>query len=153
MDVIDPIKVIGDNVEVRDSWLHDNLHYEQDESRGGTPSHDDSIQIEAGKNISITGNRMEGADNAAIQITQNTSKTPLGNVRISDNYFNDGGCTVNIAKTPASIGDFVVTDNVVRPRPQVRRVRHPRTRHERAAAVGQHLGVDRASPSFATVLK
>ena len=30
--VIDPIKVIGDDVEVRDSWLHDNLHYEQDES-------------------------------------------------------------------------------------------------------------------------
>ena len=26
---------------------------------------------------------MEGADNAAIQITQNTSKTPLGNIRIS----------------------------------------------------------------------
>ena len=113
--VVDPIKVIGDDVEVRDSWLHDNLHYEADESPWGTPSHDDSIQIEAGKNISITGNRMEGADNAAIQITQNTSKTPLGNIRISDNSVNDGGCTVNIAKTPASIGDFVVTDNVFGP--------------------------------------
>jgi len=58
---------------------------------------------------------MEGAHNAAIQITQNTSKAALGNVRISGNYFNDGGCTVNIARTPAPIGGFSVTDNTFGP--------------------------------------
>ena len=72
--MIDPIHVIGGDVEIRDSWLHDNLHYEQDPLWNGTPSHSDSIQIEAGNDISVIGNRMEGADNAAIQITQNTSK-------------------------------------------------------------------------------
>ena len=110
-NVIDPIHVIGGDVEIRDSWLHDNDHYEQDPLWGGTPSHSDSLQIEAGNDISVIGNRMEGAHNAAIQITQNTSKAPLGNVRISGNYFNDGGCTVNIARTPAAIGGFSVTDN------------------------------------------
>ncbi|HVL63334.1 MAG TPA: hypothetical protein VM430_18290 [Microbacterium sp.] len=110
-NVVDPIRVIGGDVEIRDSWLHDNDHYEQDPLWNGTPSHSDSIQIEAGNDISITGNRMGGAHNAAIQITQNTSKAQLGNIRISENYFNDGGCTVNIARTPAPIGNFSVTDN------------------------------------------
>ena len=59
----------------------------------------------------VVGNRIEGAHNAAIQITQNTTKTPLGNVRISDNYLDDGGCTLNVARTPAPIGTFAVTDN------------------------------------------
>ena len=83
-NVIDPIHVIGGDVEIRDSWLHDNDHYEQDPLWSGTPSHSDSLQIEAGNDISVIGNRMEGAHNAAIQITQNTSKAPLGNVRISE---------------------------------------------------------------------
>jgi hypothetical protein len=109
--VIDPIKVIGGNVEIRDSWLHDNLHYEQDPLWNGTPSHSDSIQIEAGKGISVIGNRLEGSHNAAIQITQNTSKAQLGDIRVSGNYLNDGGCTLNVARTPVSIGTFSVTDN------------------------------------------
>ena len=59
--VIDPIRVIGSDVEIRDSWLHDNLHYEQDPLWNGTPSHSDSIQIEAGKGITVVGNRIEGS--------------------------------------------------------------------------------------------
>ena len=46
-----------------------------------------------------------------IQITQNTSKAQLGNIRVSGNYLNDGGCTLNVARTPAPIGTFSVTDN------------------------------------------
>jgi hypothetical protein len=110
-NVIDPIHVIGGNVEIRDSWLHDNDHYEQDPLWNGTPSHSDSIQIEAGKDISVVGNRLENAHNAAIQITQNTSKAPLGDLHISGNYLDNGGCTLNVARTPAPIGNFVVTDN------------------------------------------
>ena len=47
----------------------------------------------------------------AIQITQNTSKAQLGDIRVSGNYLNDGGCTLNVARTPAPIGTFSVTDN------------------------------------------
>ena len=110
-NVIDPIHVIGGNVEIRDSWLHDNAHYEKDPLWNGTPSHSDSLQIEAGKNITVVGNRMEHAHNAAIQITQNTSKAQLGDLRITDNYLDNGGCTVNIARTPAPISNFVVANN------------------------------------------
>ena len=113
--VIDPIRVIGGDVEIRDSWLHDNLHYEQDPLWNGTPSHSDSIQIEAGNDIAVIGNRMEGAHNAAIQITQNTSKAQLGAIRVAGNYLNDGGCTLNVARTPAPIGSFAVADNVFGP--------------------------------------
>ncbi len=67
------------------------------------------------QDITVVGNRMEHAHNAAIQITQNTSKAQLGELRITDNYFDDGGCTVNIARTPAPISGFVVSDNVFGP--------------------------------------
>ena len=109
--VIDPIRVIGSAVEIRDSWLHDNLHYAQDPLWNGTPSHSDSIQIEAGKGITVVGNRLEGSHNAAIQITQNTSKTQLGDIHIAENYLDNGGCTLNVARTPAPIGTFAVTGN------------------------------------------
>lgn len=100
-NVVDPIRIIGNNVTVRDSWLHGNIHMAKDPERGGTPTHDDSIQIEGGTNLVIEGNLMEDADNAAIQITQSSTKPKLGSVRIAGNFLNDGGCTVNIAATPS----------------------------------------------------
>ncbi|MEQ6896511.1 hypothetical protein [Microbacterium sp. KR10-403] len=101
--VVDAVRVIGSNVTVRNSWLHGNLHYEADPLRNGTPSHDDSIQIQAGSNIVINGNRLEDAHNAAVQITQDTSKTALGSIQITNNFLQGGGCTVNIARTPTAV--------------------------------------------------
>ena len=88
--VVDPIRVLGSNVTVRDSWLHDNSHYVNDPLWNGGPSHTDSIQIQAGTNIVIEGNRVEGAHNAAVQITQDTSRTRVGTIRIADNYLQGG---------------------------------------------------------------
>lgn len=100
--VVDPVRVLGNNVTVRDSWLHDNSHWEKDPLRGGTPSHDDSVQIEGGASILLEGNRMEGATNAAVQITQNSSIAKLGTITIRDNYLQGGGCTVNVGSSAAN---------------------------------------------------
>lgn len=108
--VVDPIRIMGSNVTVRDSWLHDSTYAVSDPLRGGTPTHDDSIQIQAGTNIRIEGNVMEDAHNAAIQITQDTSRTTLGSVVIADNTLDGGGCTVNIARTPR-VFTPVIRDN------------------------------------------
>lgn len=93
--VIDPAHFWGSgNVRLRDSWLHDNLHYTNDPGWNGGPSHDDSIQIQSGSGYWITGNRIEGAHNAGIMITQDAGRT--ANVMIRDNFLDGGGCTINL---------------------------------------------------------
>ncbi|WP_460798506.1 hypothetical protein [Microbacterium sp. GXF0217] len=113
-NVVDPIRIVGNNVTVRASWLHDNSHWTSDPLRGGTPTHDDSIQIEAGGSIVIEGNRLEGAHNAAVQITQNTSKARLGAITIRNNFIQGGACTINIAETPQALHPSI-TGNVFGP--------------------------------------
>lgn len=112
--VVDPIRVLGSNVTVRDSWLHDTSHWKSDPLRDGTATHDDNIQIQAGGSIVIEGNRIEDAHNAGVQITQDTSRTSLGSVTIRDNYLQGGGCTVNIAKTPKTF-PLTIKGNVFGP--------------------------------------
>lgn len=94
-NVIDPAHFWGSgNVQLRNSWLHDNLHYTNDPGWNGGPSHDDSIQIQSGSGYWITGNRIEDANNAGIMITQDAGRT--SNVMIRDNFLDGGGCTINL---------------------------------------------------------
>ncbi|MET4099735.1 hypothetical protein ABIB37_001972 [Agrococcus sp. UYP10] len=94
-NVIDPAHFWGSgNVQLRNSWLHDNLHYASDPSWNGNPSHDDSVQIQSGSGYWITGNRIEDANNAGIMITQDAGR--VANVMIRDNFLDGGGCTINL---------------------------------------------------------
>ena len=140
-NVIDPIHVIGGDVEIRDSWLHDNDHYEQDPLWNGTPSHSDSLQIEAGNDISVIGNRMEGArQRRHPDHAEHVSKTPLGE-RPHQRQLLQRRRLHGEHRAHAGGDRRLLRDGQrVRPRPHVRRMRHPRARHERAPAVGQHLG-------------
>ncbi|MER7557286.1 right-handed parallel beta-helix repeat-containing protein [Nocardioides sp. NPDC126508] len=108
--VTDQVHITGSNVIVRDSWLHDNYHFESDPYQDGGASHDDSIQIIGGSNITIADNRFDGAYNAGVQITQSISD--VSDVTIRDNLLGGGGCTVNIAeKSRGPIRDTVIRDN------------------------------------------
>ena len=110
-DVTDQIHLTAGNVAVSESWLHGNLHLEQDPLRDGTPTHDDSIQIQAGTNISFTGNTITDAHNAVMMITQDTGK--VGNVSFSGNTADGGACSINVAeKGRGPIVGLTVTDNV-----------------------------------------
>ncbi|NGN93057.1 right-handed parallel beta-helix repeat-containing protein [Nocardioides sp. KC13] len=108
--VTDQVHITGSNVTVRDNWFHDNYHFENDPYQDGGASHDDSIQIIGGSNITIAGNRFTGAYNAGVQITQ--SIADVSGVTIRDNLLGGGGCTVNIAeKGRGPIRGTVIRDN------------------------------------------
>lgn len=108
--VIDGIHLVGGNVTVEGSWLHDNLHYASDPNHGGQPSHDDSVQIQAGSNIRFAGNNISGATNSGIQITQDAGI--VSNLTFERNLLDGGGCTINIAeKGKGPIAGVVINDN------------------------------------------
>ena len=94
--VIDSATIVGDNVTIRDSWLHDNLFYQQDPHWNGGPSHADSIQVQSGRDISITGNTIQAGQNAGVMITQD--RGPVSNFTFRGNQADGGGCTINIAQ-------------------------------------------------------
>ncbi|WP_161498915.1 right-handed parallel beta-helix repeat-containing protein [Cryobacterium aureum] len=109
-NVIDGIHITGSNVSLQDSWIHDHMHYRNDPNQGGSPSHDDGIQIQAGNNVTVTGNRLTDSHSAAVQITQD--RGPVSNFTFSDNFANGGACTVNIAeKSYGPIMGATITDN------------------------------------------
>ena len=95
-NVIDMVHLTGNNVSLTDSWLHDNLHYEVDPTQGNTPSHDDSVQIQVGSNIQIRDNKISGAHNSGVQITQNRGS--VNNVQFTGNTIDGGGCSFNISE-------------------------------------------------------
>jgi hypothetical protein len=107
--VVDSVKIIGDNVVVKDSWLHDNLYYAQVPSGGDT--HNDNIQIGVGQNITISNNVMTGTRNAVLMITQD--RGPVGNLTFTKNRVDHGACSVNLAeKTYGPLQGLRFTDNV-----------------------------------------
>ena len=109
-DVIDSVHIYGSNVTVQSSWLHDNLHYTADPAQNGSPSHDDSIQIQKGSNIRIVGNSISGAVNTGIQFTQDQGI--VSNVVIDKNWADGGGCTVNMAeKGKGPFQGITITNN------------------------------------------
>ncbi len=94
--VVDPVKVVDGNVTVTGSWLHQNAHFEPDPTHPDGKTHDDSIQVEGGKNTLISGNTLEDSHNAAIMVTQNHSQT--ANLTIANNWLQDGACTINVTQ-------------------------------------------------------
>lgn len=95
-DAVDNTLVWGDNTTLSSSWLHDNRHYLTDPNQNGGPSHDDSVQVQGGTNITISGNTITGAYGAAIQVTQDYALTT--SLAITSNWMGNGGCTVNVAE-------------------------------------------------------
>ena len=95
-DVTDQMAITGNNVVVKDSWLHHPLYYEKDPVYNGTPSHDDNAQIQKGSNITFTHNTMEGTHNAAIQVTQDAGR--VGNLLVENNLISNGACSINLAQ-------------------------------------------------------
>lgn len=108
-NVVDTVMILGDNATVQDSWLHDNLHL-PDPRRYDGWTHDDSIQIEGGRNILIQNNTLTGAYNAAIQVTQNVARTR--EVTVNANWISEGWCSINLSeKGKGPIELFTVQNN------------------------------------------
>ena len=109
-NVIDQVHVIGDNVLVKDSWLHSNLHYKDDPFHSDG-SHDDNIQIQQGNNIRIIHNTLTSSHTASVIVTQDTGV--VSNLLIEKNHISNGACSLNLAeKSRGTLKGFVLRDNV-----------------------------------------
>ena len=108
--VIDGVHITGSNSALISSWVHDHLHYLNDPNQGGTPSHDDSIQVQVGDNIRIQNNHLSSSKSAAMQVTQ--GRGIVSNLIFSGNFADNGACTVNIAESgKGPIVGISVSDN------------------------------------------
>ncbi|MDM7855573.1 right-handed parallel beta-helix repeat-containing protein [Cellulomonas alba] len=110
-DVTDQAMINGNNVTIRDSWFHNNLHWDSDPNFNGGPSHDDNVQISVGKNITLVHNTFEGSHNAALMVAQDAGT--IGSVNVQGNSFGNGSCSVNLAeKSRGPLAGFVFHSNV-----------------------------------------
>jgi len=108
-NVIDQVHIYGGNVQIEDSWLHDNAHFVNDPNWGGGPSHDDNIQIQSGSNISITGSSISGSNGAGIMLTQDAGA--VSDLRIAGNLLDGGACTVNVKTMASAPQNVALADN------------------------------------------
>ena len=102
---------ISSNSTVEWSWVHDNAWFADDPNVGG-PTHNDSLQVLSGSNITVKNNHLQATDddNAAIQITQDFGA--VTNLVVENNWLDGGGCTLNIAhKVKSSLGATSVIAN------------------------------------------
>ena len=91
---VDSIKVQGDNVRIERSLLENTDWYPSDPYQGGRASHSDNIQVMRGRNVTIRGNTIRGAQNFAILGSANIGDTP--NLVIEGNWLDGGHCTVKL---------------------------------------------------------
>ena len=96
---VDGMMIYGSGVNVLNSYFHDFRHYLTDPNWNGGPSHDDAIQVQAGTGINIIGNRLEGAYNSAVMVTQDAGTTR--NLAINGNWIDYGGCSINYGSNGA----------------------------------------------------
>lgn len=111
-DVVDSAHVFnGNNVLIQNSYLHDNTHFGPEIDTGHPDgSHDDNVQVQSGRNITIRNSVLSGAHNAAVQVTQGLGT--VGNLSIQNNWVSGGGCALNIAEgNYGTISGLTITDN------------------------------------------
>jgi hypothetical protein len=106
-NTVDQVHIAGSNVVVKDSWLHQTMHYTNDPTHSDG-SHDDNIQIVGGSNITITGNTMTDSQNAAMMV--NTSRGSVSNLTVANNKLDNGDCIVNVT-SKGSVSGMKVTNN------------------------------------------
>lgn len=112
-NVVDNAQVIGGNVTIRDSWLHDTARFSPWPLQPDDQTHNDNVQIEGGDNVLIQHSVLETSSNTAIMITQNFARSR--GIRVIDNWLSDGDCTVNIAEKGKGPIDSTFSGNRFRP--------------------------------------
>lgn len=91
---VDSIKIHGDDVVIADSLLENTTWYANDPYQNGGPTHNDNVQILKGKNLTITGNTIRGAQNFAVLGAANLGHVP--NLVVRGNWLDGGHCTLKL---------------------------------------------------------
>jgi hypothetical protein len=107
---VDTAVIYGDNTTIEHSWLHGNRHYASDPNQGGGASHDDGVQIVAGRNLRLDSNTIGEGTNAALMISQGYGV--VAQLSIVNNWLGGGACTINVTQKPRGpIQGMVVSGN------------------------------------------
>lgn len=106
---VDSIKIHGDNVTIADSLLENTKWYAHDPFQGGGPTHNDNVQILKGKNLTITGSTIRGAQNFAVLGAANKDHVP--NLVVKGNWLDGGHCTLKLQTMGGRKLAATVTDN------------------------------------------
>lgn len=105
---VDGFMVFGSNVTITNSYAHSFVHYPTDPyHRDG--SHNDAVQVQAGHNITISGNTLQGATNAAVMVTQDAGTT--ANLTITGNWIGGGTCSINYSSNGAPKAGMTASRN------------------------------------------
>jgi hypothetical protein len=99
------------NVLLEASWIHDLTYYSV--VPGHTDgSHNDAVQIIGGRNITLRGNTLVGARNAAVMVRP--GRNTIANVTITRNWAGNGACTLNLDNNPdTTMSGISITDNQI----------------------------------------
>ena len=114
---VDSIKIHGDDVTVADSLLENTKWYAHDPYQDGGPTHNDNIQILKGRNLTITGNTIRGAQNFAVLGAANLDHVP--NLVVNGNWLDGGHCTLKLQTMRGQTLKATVADNRFGPHRQV----------------------------------
>lgn len=115
---VDSVKIQGDNVTIEDSLLENTQYWSSDPNQGGSPTHNDNIQILFGRNLTVDGNTIRGATNFAILGAASLGDTP--NLVIRNNWLDGGHCTVKLQTLSGHSLTATVTNNKFGPNRAVR---------------------------------
>lgn len=106
---VDSVKIHGDNVTIADSLLENTKWYAHDPYQNGGPTHNDNVQILKGKNLTITGNTIRGAQNFAVLGAANLDHVP--NLVVRGNWLDGGHCTLKLQTMGGRNLTATVADN------------------------------------------
>ncbi len=98
------------NVTIAESWIHDLIHYNDTSHSDGT--HNDGIQIVGGRNVTVTGTRIDGSIyTSALMIAKDRNE--ISDVILTGNWLAGGSVTINVAdKAYEPISRLRINDNV-----------------------------------------
>ena len=108
---IDSINITGSNVTVEDSVLRKNVHYDnhwQSQKSGGT--HNDSVQVLRGDNITLRGNVM--TDSQSLGIVAAPEWGTVNNLLVENNFIDNGECSSKFSDKGGNANSMIIRNNV-----------------------------------------
>jgi hypothetical protein len=105
---VDNVKIHGDDVTIKNSLLESTVYYASDPNQGGGPTHNDSVQILKGRNLTLSGNTIRDTKNFAIM---NGAEQGHVTAKITGNWLDGGHCTVKLTHKKGWTNQTTITDN------------------------------------------
>ena len=108
---VDGAKIIGNNVTIQDSYIHDLVLYGYDPDQGG-PSHNDGVQVLGGSHSRIQYNNFVIAANLKTAMEIGQSAGSVSDLQFDSNWVDGAICAVNATYAPlASMAGITVNNN------------------------------------------